>query len=233
MDTRSTPQHAGLGKGMMWLASGALSIYLICVPFYVFPSGIPQPSDFVLCIAFAAITLHILYTNRLAFERVYQTFLILIAVLVIYIWTVDLVWMALLANPTMMAFPVFYLFNFLAFEILLLTFQSVHNADTTRLIARSCIVAVLLQAVLSPLVTTTFSPTGVRQVLFFNNPNQLANYAVLTGSIVALARDRALVSFTAYALALLSVTWLVALSLSKAGLVAHSFFTLSRLAKVV
>jgi hypothetical protein len=206
-------------KGMTGLAVLTLALYVVCAPFYIFPSGTPQPSDLVLCTAFAAFGAHCLYTSKFAIRAIYQPSLICVGLLVLYAWIVNLVWLALLGNLTLLVFPMFYLFNLLAFA-LVLSSQSMANLGTARVIVVACALGVVLQAGLSPFVTTTLTMAGERHVLFFNNPNQLAYYAVVSGTIIALGRERAVLSPALYVLGLLAVAWLVALSLSKAALVA-------------
>ena len=75
--------------------------------------------------------------------------------------------------------------------------------------------SIVLQIALSP-----FAPSaGGREILFFNNPNQLGYWAVISGSLFFLLASRLRVPLLVQLLGGAAVAYLAALSLSKAAIV--------------
>jgi hypothetical protein len=195
-----------------------LFAYLISMPFYVLPSGLPQPSDLVLSVAFALFWTYCAARARVTLHPTLRQLTLVVLLFVTYVVAVGLCSTAAVGDVRIALYPLFYLFNFLAF-LLVLSLYSSEAERSLATVALGVLISLYLQTVLS-LFLQGINEEGERQVAFFNNPNQLGYYALLSASVLAIAREYRALSRTAYLTGMLCAVWLCALALSKAALVA-------------
>lgn len=191
-------------------------MFLVISPFYVWKSGRPQPADGVLAIALV----YLLIGHRPALPAGLRKAVIGVFLFAIYAATVNLIWGALLLDSVVqkvgaLGFASFYFFNAAVFAACVLLYIR-HRAAFFAVTAWGTIGALGVQLVLLMIR----GGSGLfREKLFFNNPNQLGYYALLSAGIVAFCYRPARVPLLVAAAALAVTTLFAASSLSKAALV--------------
>ncbi len=196
--------------------SGPLAVlwclHLVLIPFYVFPSGQPQPSDAILCVVIILSLLTHTPTDRPAHPGTW-----VLLILISYVVVVSSVWILLLQDHSLFLFPLFYVFNGSAF-LTCVSLHSRYGSSFVRTTFFGMLSSTLIQVFFVPFVSST--EFGARQHLFFNNPNQLGYYALLAASLLLLltADQRRRVIGTV--LGVVGAILLAAISLSKAAIVA-------------
>jgi len=145
-----------------------LLIYAATGSIYVFPSGLPQPADFVLALG----TLVMLTSLRI--PRAFSEIVTLNVLLAIYCFAISAVWVIVISDPDMMRPPMYYIYNVSVFiSIILLFWRSEETFyKVMKLALLLAVGSFLLQYVLF------YQPDRLRQTLGFNNPNQPAYFAL-------------------------------------------------------
>lgn len=158
------------------LQYGLLILFVVSFPFYLFDSGGPQISTIfgallvvLMLPAISAATMRPMAVPLLLFT--------LIALIVNFVN--DVLWGT---NFALLKFSVFYVYNFLVF-VAVFAMMSKDGDTTARALIFGTLAALALQMALLPVSLTA----GVRNSLFFNNPNQLGYWALLSASILAYA----------------------------------------------
>ena len=150
---------------------GLWTLFLVLIPFYFFSSGRPQVSDYVMILLAGLVFLGIPFH----FPREIKALLLSCGMLVLYIALVNWVWLLQLRSLLYSWNTLFYVYNLTVltvFCVLYLRYGKRLLQVTPHVIAG----AVFLQTALS----FFFIEMGrSRQILFFNNPNQLGYFAVL------------------------------------------------------
>jgi hypothetical protein len=193
----------------------AWSFFFIVNPFYVFGSGLPQPADWLMAFLFGSIVLLNVYPqgfNYLELLNRHRAF-------VIYVTLVNTIWFFFIDQSYEKRFPTFlhsffYIFNFLALRAVLILSKSFRDKFllyTTYALG----ISMIIQMVLSFVMESTES----RNALFFNNPNQLGYYALLSGSAFVYTVRKTRVSTPFQMLVYFSFFYLTLLSSSKAALI--------------
>lgn len=192
-------------------------LFLISQPFYVLTSGLPQPGDFLLLplipMALAG------WSWRLPAASMSP----LRALLLFTIWVclVDWGWAAITGNfgffgkDTFMLFPFYYIYNALLVFVALLLYQRYGTRFLT-LTMQVVLLLVISQIVLS---FFWFGSRSVRSTIFFNNPNQLGYYALLSACTIALCQRTLRYSVWKSSLGIAGCMYLALLSASKAAVV--------------
>lgn len=187
-----------------------LSAYFIASIFYVFPSGLPQPADYLLL---ATIALTVLFASRrLPRDRhLYGAAGLLIGWIVL----VNGTWFLITTDYRFLVVITFYLFNMFVFLFVI----AVANHDFRRLrpfIWWACIGVLLVQIVALHLPTEEETS---RALGTFNNPNQLGYWGLLVMACLVVTKHRT--PLTVWDVAALSVgLYAVVLSSSRAASVA-------------
>jgi hypothetical protein len=164
-----------ISKGILFLWGG----FFILFPFYIFGSGMPQPADWIMVILFA----YFFFTEKVfpfkdqvELIRKHRNFVIYVAVL-------NTIWYFFIDQSKEYRFPtfvhsLFYIYNFFALMAAIRIYNKIKDRFFV-ITAYSVGLSILLQVALS------FSGVyaGGRDELFFNNPNQLGYYALLSGSL--------------------------------------------------
>lgn len=173
MRTLQKPQK--ISKGILFIWGG----FFILFPFYVIGSGLPQPADWLMVILFA----YFFFTEKVfpfkdqvELVRKHRNFVIYVAIL-------NTIWYFFIDQSQEKRFPtfvhsLFYIYNFFAVMAAIRIYNKIKDRFFVfTAYAVGC--SILLQVALS------FSGvyTGGRDALFFNNPNQLGYYALLSGSL--------------------------------------------------
>lgn len=144
--------------------------------FYLFPSGMPQPTDFVLLPFMAAMLLMALRDDQgLLHHRFVMTWLGLVT----WVTLVSLGWLVAYQDPGFLRYQLFFLYNFLlGFSLLRFLFAVPQALPLVRL-AIAVAVLVAFSAVALDLALGRVRATGT-----FNNPNQLAYFSLCSLVIV-------------------------------------------------
>lgn len=194
----------------LWLA------FLLLTPFYAWRSGLPQPADGVL----VALLVYLAWKGLPPLPRALRASFVAILTFATYAALVNLTWGVLLIDYEVrkvgaIGFAAFYLFNALVFGICVILYQRI-GVRFVAVTAWGAAAALLMQLVL-------FAVRGdsglFREKLYFNNPNQLGYYALLSAAIVAFAYQRARMPIVFAGAALATATLFAASSLSKAALI--------------
>lgn len=153
-----------------------ISTYLLLSPFYVFPSGLPQPADFVAAIGSFIFLVSGKYSEikNVSIVKKFRWFLLLVIIINVsysfYYYAIEGI------DNRMFFVCFFYIFNYLFFVIFLYTLQDVKNQ---KIIVSVIFISLLLQ-VSADILGLGFNriEEGIRSVLFFNNPNQLGYFSL-------------------------------------------------------
>lgn len=158
------------------LQYGLLILFVVSFPFYLFDSGGPQIST-IFGALLVVLMLPAISTATMRPMAVPLLLFTLIALIVNFVN--DVLWGT---NFALLKFSVFYVYNFLVF-VAVFAMMSKDGDTTARALIFGTLAALALQMALLPVSLTA----GVRNSLFFNNPNQLGYWALLSASILAYA----------------------------------------------
>jgi hypothetical protein len=153
-------------------------LYIITCPFYIFSSGLPQPSDGIALIGIILIVI----TGKIApffrlpiLKRAAQLTALITFINLAYFFAFNLMG---IDNRFYFA-PLFYIFDMLVFAMLLF----ILNKEGTN--AVNYISLAVLLSLLGQVLLGLKHVGGARGALFFNNPNQLGYYSLVSLSIFA------------------------------------------------
>jgi hypothetical protein len=198
-------------RGFLW------TIGILSFPFYLFPKGGLQISTFILLAA----ALQSLRWNPTwlinppirGLRRISKP----LVGFVLYATLVQVLWAVFLGEPGVLLFAAYYIFNLIIFvSVGLLTARS---PDFSSLIIRSTIGSVAIQVALS-LLGFEGPVDGSRSAVFFQNPNQLGYFSLMSASIMTVGVKRQMIGAGVFIAGILGCLWLAQLSLSKAAMVA-------------
>lgn len=201
-------------------------MFLVLVPFYVFGSGSFQLSDFFLFISFF-LTLVVAFRKNidvLILFKKYPSYPYLLA-FSSYVILVALLWSIYLQSFIPIEKAMFAPMGVIVITTILLLYEYFGHSFL-KIITHSIIASVFILTFLSPLVIIP----GLRQQLFFNNPNQLGYYAVASASIIFAAFDLSknrLVGISAF----ICICYFVMISVSRAAIVSIAFLAVAFLFK--
>ena len=159
-----------------------LSAYLVTSIFYIFPSGTPQPADFLLLFTIVA-------TLLVAWRRAPNEPVLYIALALFSGWIVlvNVVWFFISPDFVFLKKTSFYLFNMMVF--LFVITAGYHDFERLKVVVWwSCVIALLAQLFYLEFV---FHGMGKRATGTFNNPNQLGYWALLLMACLAIVKERA------------------------------------------
>src|SRR5262249_6025333 len=148
--------------------------------------GLPQPGD-LLVVLLVPVVLRS-WNGRL--DRTARRPLSSLILFVIWVAIVNWGWAVLVGNfalfgpDTFVVFPVYYIYNTLAFLIVCVLYQR-YGARFLWLTLHVVFFTVLVQAAATLVI---HRGSGGRGVGFFNNPNQLGFFALACASIIALGK---------------------------------------------
>ncbi|HEX3478032.1 MAG TPA: hypothetical protein VHT91_23585 [Kofleriaceae bacterium] len=190
------------------------AIYLLLIPLYIFPSGLPQPGDLLVLLV---IPLALQHWNGKLGRDMRSTMRALIW-FTLWVVAVDLTWMFLMDSFTLsgpdafLLFPLYYIYNALIFLAALVLVR--RHGD---LFLRVTVFAVTLTVYAQVLASIALGWGGNRGTLFFNNPNQLGYYALLAATLIALTHRRLQLRLVTSSLTLVCCGVLAVISASRAA----------------
>jgi len=169
-------KNSSIFKVIFWL----FCFYVILCPFYVFPSGTPQPADFILALN-GLLMLFVLKKRILKHPPIKS--LISLVILIAIVNGMNQLDMALsnIDGDTSMS-TLFYIFNCMAF---IMSFYIIkHGGEkAVNFISLAILISISIQCLCSIL---GLGSTGGRGTIFFNNPNQLGYYALCSFTLFAI-----------------------------------------------
>jgi len=185
-------------------------MYILLSPFYFFRSGLPQIADFLV------VTFIIVFLIKNNFE-VYTLKkgnpLNFLFFFVIWAFVVTLFWIIIINDISIIIYPVYYLYNFLFIYFLYILYEK--NMNILPIIFKTTCFSLIIQFLLSFFV---IDPSSFRQVIFFNNPNQLGYFALTSTTIFLFLSEYFKMNKILFALTLLSGIYLTFLSLSNTAM---------------
>ena len=204
-------------KFLKWV----VSLGIITLPLYFFPSGGPQISHILFLFLF--LFLFFAYKSRLFFDRSVLV-LTLFLVFVFLREAISIIYFG--ADIYSLNFFIFTFFNLILFSYLII-FLKINEINN--IISNSVLISVLLSS-LGVIMLSGFSFTysnaddGVeRAVGFFNNPNQLGYYSVCIFSLLTLLFYVKKINTYKWVFGVVLSLFLCAASLSKAAMVSLIF----------
>lgn len=189
------------------------ALFVLAVPFYVLPSGLPQPGDILIAPLLAAAFYG--WSGRLprAFTRTVRAMF----AFVLWVMVVNYTWALAVGNFTILKsyaiFPIYYVYNASVFLVALVLYQRFGD------IVLRVTVFVTVAAVVFQVAASFVFPAGkYRGELFFNSPNQLGFYALLSASLIAILQRRIRYSVAKAAAGLTGCAYLALISGSRAAI---------------
>jgi len=194
-----------------------LFAYFLVAPFYVLPSAMPQPADLAILALGALIGIGTGFIP--AFRNFFSSYALLF--FVSYVAAVSAYWAILeqrlaFGKGSILINPLFYAFNLVVF-VAVLTLYVRYRAAMLRAVTLATSATLLVQFALALLHPTTGS---VRQEIFFNNPNQLGFFALLSVTIFAIGAKWLRLPFWYQVVTYAAAVYLTLVSLSKAAIIA-------------
>jgi hypothetical protein len=190
------------------------AIYLLLIPLYIFPSGLPQPGDLLVLLV---IPLALQRWNGKLGRDMRGTVRALIW-FTLWVCLVDATWVLVMGSYTVfgpdsfLLFPLYYIYNALIFLAALVLYRR-HGDRFLRVTVFAVTVTVFVQV----LSSIALGSGRARGTLFFNNPNQLGYYALLAATLIALTQRRLQLRLVTSSLALVCCGVLAVISASRAA----------------
>jgi len=190
---------------------------ILAFPFYLFPKGGLQISAvFLFVAAMQAIRWNprmiirpgSVIIGRLGFP---------LTLFVLYSILVQLTWALVLDEPGILIYSAYNICNLFVFVGVAL--QCLRSKGFARLLVQLTLVSVLLQTLLSAAGFGWWSGS-FRNVVYFQNPNQLGYFSLLSAGILTVGVRMGLIRGIHFGVGILACIWLAQLSLSKAAMLA-------------
>jgi len=142
--------------------------FMMLFPFYLFSSGQPQISHIILIVIFGIIFI-------LMFSKFLQTIKenIMFIIFLIYLLYVNTSWLIITGSISFVVYTLFYIFNILLFYSTYLLYKE--HFITSENIRNAIFFSLILQFIFLVASGLNFN---ARNMLFFNNPNQLGYFAI-------------------------------------------------------
>jgi len=142
--------------------------FMMLFPFYLFSSGQPQISHMILIVIFGAVFI-------LMFSKFIQSIKenIMFIIFLIYILYVNTFWLIATGSISFVVYTLFYIFNILLFYSTYLLYKE--HFITSENIRNAIFWSLVLQFIFLVASGLNFN---TRNMLFFNNPNQLGYFAI-------------------------------------------------------
>ncbi len=191
-----------------------LFTYLVVAPFYLFPSGQPQLSDYLMTTLVALL----FFDNKSKFNFHIEAMLASLIAFVYYISMLNAVWVGITGEVEFIKTSLFYIYNGFVFVVVLKMFV-IYKEKLYSIILYGLVVSASIEVII-----LLFEYSSVyRSVGSFNNPNQLGYFAVVAVSIYSVITTDQKSNLWFDILMVLIFLFIVVLSLSKAALVAVLF----------
>lgn len=199
-----------------WFVATPLILYFIFSPLYLFPSGLPQVGDFFISLGAVSFLLVVLFKSRLSLRPVFLIGLCF----AVYTIFVNLLNYSFYPHNRFLLSSFYYVYNIGIFIYLVLLFEK-HGNHLKDIISN-----ILPWIVLAQIIWAVSMPQDHwREIGTFNNPNQLAYWALITAFMIVLVRKKPYLNlWEIVSIAILAS--LQALALSKVGIISFSVFLL-------
>lgn len=190
------------------------AIYLLLIPLYIFPSGLPQPGDLLVLLV---VPLALQRWNGKLGRDMRSTMRALIW-FTLWVCLVDVTWMFAMGSfgvsgpDAILLFPLYYIYNALLFLAAIVLYR--RHGD---LFLRVTVFAVTITVYAQVASSIALGWGGSRGTLFFNNPNQLGYYALLAATLIALTQRRLQLRLVTSSLTLVCCGILAVISASRAA----------------
>ncbi len=191
-------------------------LYFVLKPFYLWDSGLPQISDFIIvimfCFYFISSGLSVRFDSNM--KKLLFTGLLFSA----YVLIANIIWMFILSGPTSFIITsIFYIYNFLMVLIIAVLYFD-YDYKVIEVTYMATLISLIVQIIMY-LVGGGFS--GGRVVAGFNNPNQLGYYGLVTFALLILSSRRIKVKGRWFVLGICISAILCFSSLSKAAMLSY------------
>ena len=184
-------------------------LYLVLSPFYVFPSGNPQPADLLM-----AVLILLVFTGTVCRVTLASNLYLSLASFLGVVILVNLYWWSIYYEPTTLVSILFYAYN-IAHVVFLASIMKGARDGVLAATQLGLLAAILIEIA----ATLLFPASTFRAVGTFNNPNQLGYWGLLVAACWLVVRgDRKLGALDFSVLVM--VGFVVAVSLSKAAMIA-------------
>lgn len=181
--------------------------YIITTPFYIFNSGLPQISDIIIAIAI------ITYFNG-KFE-INKRIFFLINILFIYILLINSYWFMNFLSNSFLLSTIFYFYNFIILIFFIGAYKD-YKEELLNNMFKALSISLILQFILSFFYSNNIEG---REYLFFNNPNQLGYYTILTLTLIIFISLNVKIKIEILVFLNIIVIYLAILSLSKSAII--------------
>jgi hypothetical protein len=186
-----------------------LALYIVLKPFYIFPSGIPQIADLVLVMIIC-----LTFYGEIKIKRYHYAFIISGILFISYTILVNGIWGIFLGGGIhLLKSSAFYIFNFLVSLIIIINFAK--NKNLGNYLYKGTLISVIIQFVL---LLLNFG-VSYRATNFFNNPNQLGYYALVSFALLIITGRTSNKNSVLHFTAIIGSFILVLASLSKAAII--------------
>ena len=192
------------------------AIFLISFPFYFFPAGDLQISDFIMALFFVKL----IASGNLIPKQRFKQYMKFFTYFLVYLIIVNMSVWAIYLGQKMKGLPgyimsSFYIYNYLVFGLSFALYRR-FKLEFIRLSFIAVIFALALQIILQPFASGVSSGT-TRGIFFFANPNQLGYYSLISLTMILLFEKmlvvKPLVKYGAFAIC----TYMAMQSLSQAA----------------
>lgn len=148
-------------------------LYILIKPVYLWDSGLPQISDILLVLLIVFFFIKMKFFEK--FHIPYPKFTLVAILFLFYVIFINSIWYMVLGNESiLLKNSLFYIYNIMVMLVIIILYhKNVNNFLTT--IYYGVVTSVFIQVIFYFLLTRD----GIRTTLLFNNPNQLAYYALL------------------------------------------------------
>lgn len=187
--------------------------YLLTKPFYVFSSGLPQPADIIVFILIVSI----LFSRPIECKQGASAACGYAVSFTVYVVIISLCHAFWERDLTIAISPVYYAFNTVIFIIVVYLSQRYEDI-MLRMMLYTAVISVYIQLV-SMAIFFGDSIHNWRENGFFNNPNQLGYWSLLSASLILLLSRRLRASIFMQTTAFFSCLYLTMSSSSRAALV--------------
>jgi hypothetical protein len=200
--------------------AGIVFLYMLLTPLYVFESGYPQPADMLMAAALVLAALTALARPGFAADKAHVMALAFGGLTFI----VNIIHYGFYTDTRFLLSSLYYFYNAAVF-IFISTLLIRAPAEA----GRALYIGIGLSLV-AQILFVSFIPSeqSYRAIGSFNNPNQLAYWALLCAASIVVLKFRRRLSLPDYVL-LLAGGYIQTLSLSKAGIITYSLLMLALL----
>ena len=215
--------HLSANAGLAWqyiFGNVVLFLYIATSIFYVFPSGSPQPADWLMVLGLGVAFISFLQKKNKTISK-----LAFIAFsFALYAFAINLINFFFMLDIAFLKSSFYYVYN--AAIMLFIVWLAQKNIQ----LAGKSIYYGLIVAVIIELISIEFFPSfrGIRHTGTFHNPNQLAMWSLFAMCFLIILRKQSKFNLMDYFL-ILGLAYIQTLSLSKAGLICFCLLGVSLL----